>query len=142
MQAHSLRGEKQMTLTCEHCGAPTTGRADSVSLWGMYDNHTFKPYIATTVDGLIAAWRNDLRDDNGIALCPIIVKSGSKELRRVGAMLHPDYDKGVPMNEVAVSAFREVVLADPDISRLMAAHSQSPDEERSDTETAEQSGSA
>jgi hypothetical protein len=109
-----------MTLTCEHCGAPTVGRADNVSLWGMRDDHTFKRYAASTVDELIAAWREDLKTDSSIALCPVIVMSGQKELRRVGGMLHHHYKFGVPKDETAVAAFREAVLADPDISRLMS----------------------
>lgn len=105
---------------CPHCGE-RTGVPDRVSLWGVYDNHTFTRYEAKSVDELIDAWRQSLKeDDPAISLCPIIVLIGKKEVRRVGEMLHPDYRNGVPKDESAVQAFRETALADPDISRILA----------------------
>jgi hypothetical protein len=96
--------------------------ADYISLYGMRDNHTFKRYEASTVDDLIAQWRADLKSDfdPDISLCPIIVLRGKEQLRRVGEMVHPNYQLGIPKDEAAVEAFRSAALADPDISRLMA----------------------
>ena len=109
-----------MTLVCEHCGASTEGKADRVSLWGMYDDHTFKKYKSSTVEELIGEWRKDLESGDDIALCPIIVLSGKKELRRVGNMLHPSHgNTRGPRDEEEVLRFQEEVLADPDIARLM-----------------------
>jgi hypothetical protein len=85
----------------------------------MHDNHTFKEFRARSIDDLIEQWRKAMVDDTGLALCPIIVLSGDKELRRVGRMLHPAYKTPSSNSWPDVDAFRAEVLADPDISRLM-----------------------
>jgi len=108
---------------CPHCGE-RTDTPDNISMWGMYDNHTFTRYYAKTPEELIDEWRKSLReDDPAISLCPVVVKVGKKELRRVGEMLHPDYVKGVPRDEEAIRAFCAALYADPDISRLMSQSS-------------------
>lgn len=108
------------TMICKTCGATTEVQPDNISMWGMHDNHTFKRYRAKSVDDLINQWRQDVASDPDISLCPIVVMSGGKELRSVGEMLFPDYQRGGPKDENAVSAFREAAIADPAISRLIA----------------------
>lgn len=99
---------------CPHCGE-RTNIPNRVSMWGMYDNHTFTRYEAKTVDELINAWAQSLKDDDpGISLCPVVVFIGKREVRRVGKMIHPRCDVE------AVKEFRETILADPDISRILA----------------------
>ena len=93
--------------------------ADRLSFWGMYDNHTFKRYSPKSVDDLISQWRRDLADDEPISLCPVTVLSGETELRRVGEMLHPNYQAKVPRDEHAILKFKRDLMSDPDVRRLL-----------------------
>ena len=101
--------------------------ADSVHVYGMYDNHLFHRIKGSTVDQVIDNWRahnsephpavNDqdkVFDLGPSSLCPAIVLCGAKELRRVGKMVFP---KRVEELE----AYRTALESDPDISRLLGA---------------------
>lgn len=127
MSNDDLFSQEKAALICERCGARLPA-GDNISLWGMYDNHTFKEYAAQSVDDFIEQWRADLKTESGsdISLCPIVVNFGEKELRRVGRMLAPNYQKGVPHDEAAVQVFRETAIADPDISRILQQSNGSP----------------
>jgi hypothetical protein len=95
-----------------------------VSISGMYDMHLFHSIPGATVEEVIANWlkHNEEPDEYGKSyLCPAIVLSGDKELRRVGKMVFQDR-----LEEL--DAYKEALLADPDISRLLAAAPQQPDE--------------
>jgi hypothetical protein len=109
-----------MKPVCPQCGHES--KADRVSLWAMFDDHTFKRYSAKSVDDFIEKWRADLKNEDS-ALCPVIVMAGAVEMRRIGKMVHPDWGKGAPRDESAVAEFREAVLADPDIARIMSQSS-------------------
>lgn len=91
-------------------------RADKVSFYGMFDNHTFKTYVGT-IEEVIEQWRKDLEEDNSISLCPIIVSYGKKELRRVGPMVfNKDEDK--------LELWKKAACADKDIVRLSSQRRQ------------------
>lgn len=116
-----------------HC--PTcTCKAENlrVSIWGMYDCHLFRKYEGATVRELIRNWLRhisqpipanvggrDVDDLGPTALCSAIVLDGDTELRRVGAMVHPDYRTRRPKSCRAVLAYWRALKADPDIPRLL-----------------------
>jgi hypothetical protein len=79
----------------------------------MYDCHAFHKFNPTSVDDLIEQWRALKHPKYGsTALCPAIVSCGKAERRRVGKMVHTD-------NPDDVEAYRQAILADPDIPRLL-----------------------
>lgn len=112
-------------MKCEHCGstvaAPTATR---VSIYGMYDMHLFHNIGGNSVDEVIALWQqhnkephpanvagNYVGDLGKSCLCPAIVMSGDKELRRVGPMVFKDDEK--------IEEYRAALKADPDIATLL-----------------------
>lgn len=107
-----------MDKICKHCGA-ISQEADKISMWGMHDDHSFRRYKSKTVDELLRHWIADVESGVDVSLCPIIVLSGKKELRRVGNMLFCDYKTQKPKDMDAVKKFRSAVLADTEITRLM-----------------------
>ena len=91
-----------MTL-CDSCKKPI---ADSVAIYGMYDCHSFQRYEGASVVEVIDKWIDHIStpipailngreiDDLGpTSLCPAIVMSGNKELRRVGRIVFVDKDR-------------------------------------------------
>lgn len=109
---------------------------DCVSIHGMYDMHLFHPIKGATVDEVIENWRQHNRelqpamvgghkvDDLGPSnLCPAIVLRGDKELRRVGQMIFPrdTANDRAGCDEDKLRAWRDALLADPDIPRLLRA---------------------
>jgi hypothetical protein len=110
-----------------------TQAADEVSIHGMYDMHLFHRVTGKTVEEVIANWLAhnsepqpamvDGRkvDDMGQSmLCPAIVLSRGKEVRRVGQMVFPSYERrGTPRNPDDLEAYRQALLKDPDITRLL-----------------------
>lgn len=106
---------------CPYCGAERPEHPASVYTFGMHDNHTFTHLTATSVDGLIAEWRAAVAAGDDMELCPAIVMVGRREIRRVGKMVFHDYHRREPRSEDDVEAFRQALLADPDIPRLLAA---------------------
>ncbi len=114
-----LTDQPRPEATCLHCGAPARP-ATRIAMHAMHDSHCFVRYYASNVDELIGLWRRDLLHGEPLALCPIIVLSGDRELRRVGKMVHYGF-RGRGPDEEAINAFRAAILADPDISRIMAA---------------------
>ncbi len=106
--------------------------ATRVSIHGMFDCHLFKRYTGSTVDAVIESWLEHISkpipanlcgekvDDLGPTyLCPAIVLCGDREIRRVGKMVIADTKTRLPRaNEV--EAYRQALLADPDIPRLLA----------------------
>jgi len=123
-----------MDKICECCGNKTL-IADRVSISGMFDNHCFHKFNARSVDGLIFLWlafnstpnymrhsEHDKPYDAGpVDLCPAIVISDDKEMRRVGEMVHIDYKTKLPdFNKL--EEYRQELLNDPDISSLLAAN--------------------
>jgi len=122
-----------MEMICECCGGKTH-TADRVSIFGMYDNHTFKKFNARSVDGLIFLWLAHISKPNWMAyhsdpkdifdagpaeLFPVRVMSGKKELRQVGCAVHVDYRTKLP-DFKKLEIFRQELLSDPDIPRLLA----------------------
>jgi hypothetical protein len=108
--------------------------ATRVSIHGMYDMHLFHQVTGRTVDEVINNWLTHISelqpaivggakiDDMGPSnLCPAIVLSGEKELRRVGKMVFPDDHTRKPRNPADLKEYRDALLADPDIPRLLAA---------------------
>ena len=106
--------------------------ADRVSIHGMYDMHLFHSIPGATVDEVIANWRQHNRelqpatvggrpvDDMGpSSLCPATVLAGKKELRRLGPMVFQRGSRG-ECDEHALKAWRDAMLADPDVPRLLA----------------------
>jgi hypothetical protein len=107
--------------------------ANRVSIHGMFDCHLFWKYEGKTVDEVIQNWRDHISrpipaivggnkvDDLGPTwLCPAIILSGDKELRRVGEGIFTDYTARKPRSEKDVEKYRAALLSDPDISRILA----------------------
>lgn len=118
-------------MKCTHCGNETNP-ATRVSVHGMFDSHLFYPYRGATVDELIENWlahiadpiparvgHREVNDMGPTMLCPAIVLSGDRELRRVGDMVSPDDKSRIPKKE-EVEKYRSALLDDPDIPRLLA----------------------
>jgi hypothetical protein len=112
---------------------PAPGEMLHVSIHGMYDCHLFHEPPGSTVDEVIAAWQEHNRtpalrkartpdgriiDLGRSVLCPAIVMCGDRELRRVGDMVYE--------NERGLAEYRAALLADPDVSRLLAAQAREP----------------
>ena len=121
-------------MKCEYCGNEINDVQKRVSIRGMYDMHLFHKIEGRTVDEVIDNWKKHIAqpipaivgdrivDDMGPSvLCPAIVLAGDKELRRVGKMVFPDHNTRRPKSEEDVEAYREALLSDPDISRLLAS---------------------
>ncbi len=91
-------------------------RADRLSVYWMFDDHTFHKLPTGTIDEIIAAADKVLGDG---MLCPIIILAGDKELRRVGHGAHR-YSCSSVVDEYKsqVEAWRVAAYADPDIVRL------------------------
>jgi hypothetical protein len=118
---------------------PERPLADRVSIWGMYDMHLFHRIKGCTVDEVIDNWLAHNRkkqpaivgdcevDDMGqSSLCPATVLCGDKELRSVGKMVFPNYDKrGKQARPEELEAYRAALKADPDIERLLRLHGDS-----------------
>jgi hypothetical protein len=105
----------------------------------MYDSHLFHKYEGATVREVIRNWLRhiskpipasvdgrDVDDLGPTALCPAIVLDGDTELRRVGEMVHPDFETRGPKSCRAVLAYWRALRADPDIPRLLAKQYSSP----------------
>lgn len=100
--------------------------ADRLGAHLMYDCHLFRRAKGANVREVVADWQSEHDSPQerygAPMLCPITVLEGSKELRRVGAMVHPtygSYDNG--KQKAAIAAFIAACEADPDIPRLLAA---------------------
>jgi len=122
---------------CPTCGQDMPPKAMRVSISGMYDCHLFHSFTGKTVDDVIANWiahnatpnpaivSGRKVDDLGPAeLCPAIVLSDTgKELRRVGPMVF--YDLKIKLGEKPkqLKLYREALMADPDIPRLLMERS-------------------
>ena len=82
---------------------------------GMYDCHCFERFTGKTVDEDTLAYLGQDKTPSNIGvtvLCPaIVLDANDKELRRVGEMV---FERGDP------SLWRDALLADPDIPRLLA----------------------
>jgi len=99
---------------CPHCGK-IFYEANRVSIHGMYDAHLFQKVTGNSVDEIILNWvlEEDDVQYGPTSLCPAIVLCGKRELRRVGPMVHRRTDAAV------LKQYREALLADPDIPRLL-----------------------
>ena len=88
----------------------------TLGMHAMHGNHTFTRFDnVTSPDDLIRRWKAmGGGRTNDISLCPVIVKSHGKELRRVGNMLFDADD------ELKVSQFINTLKSDADVVRLMA----------------------
>ena len=112
-----------------------------VSIHGMYDCHLFHQYTGATVDEVLMNWLEHISkpipaimygkrvDDIGpTSLGAAIVLEGDKELRRVGDMVFArviDYGKATQRVEPdlqALIAYRNALLSDPDIPRLLSGN--------------------
>ena len=94
---------------------------DEVGTWVMFDNHTFHELTGRTVDALIAEWRGLAGEAN---LCPVTLRWGDKELRRVGPMVHDASIRipgSVERQAMLLAEWRVAVEADADIARLLKA---------------------
>lgn len=112
---------------------PDTQQATRVTIWGMYDMHLFHRIKGRTVDEVIANWLRhnsekqpaivgdrEVEDMGQSALCPATVLFGDKELRSVGRMVFPNYDKrGQPRIPAELETYRAALKADADIVRLL-----------------------
>src|SRR5699024_5092470 len=115
---------------CKHCGHEQQ-EPDRVSIWGIYDMHLFHKYDGSTVDEVIDNWLAHISepilaivgerkiDDMGPTdLCPAVVLAGEIELRQVGKMVHVRKDRKPDQEDI--ESYRQALLADPDIPRLLA----------------------
>jgi hypothetical protein len=100
----------------------------------MHDCHLFHRITGRTVDEIISNWIafnaqphpayvGDVyvKDLGPIDLGHATVMCGDKELRRVGQYLHWDWQRRNPKDEEAVIAYRQALLNDPDIPRLLTS---------------------
>lgn len=132
--AESERGSESEIVACPNCGhhVGTAPVADRVAIHGMYDMHLFHPVEGATVDEVIANWRQhnatlhpatvdgrEVDDMGPSSLCPAIVLAGKKELRRVGSMVFQMGNERAACDKAALKAWRDALLADPDIPRLL-----------------------
>ncbi len=120
-------------MKCESCGHVTPD-ATKVSIHYMYDAFVFDKAKGCTVDEIITNWLEHNKrkhpallgghevDDLGPAyLCPaIVLDKDGMELRRVGKMLIPHW-KTKEVNQKDLIAYRDALLSDPDIQRLLKA---------------------
>jgi hypothetical protein len=121
------------TITIDGVEYRAVPLADRVSSHVMYDCHLFRALKGRTVDELIADWQRETNapDSNygRPMLCPLIVMQGKTELRRVGPMVHELYSwqamdgEAIRKQRDTLAKWREAALADPDISRILAARS-------------------
>lgn len=119
---------------CKTCGQNIPLRDMRVAINGMYDMHLFEKFTGASVGEVAANWIEHCKekhpaivgdrkiDDLGpTALCPITVLGTNRvtgkdsELRRVGAMVHPNRDDTSAMLARWVAAAQ----GDPDISRIL-----------------------
>ncbi len=125
---------------CTQCGQEIPFERLQVSIHGIYDMHLYTSFNGATVDEVIENYKQHNRekhpaivggeqiDDLGKAsLCPvrviIVSPNGKKEvLRQVGEMVHPDTSYSEKKEEKQLAEWRAAVLADPDISRILAAN--------------------
>lgn len=104
-----------------------------ISIVGMYDMHLSHRVKGATVDEVIENWKThiaspipaivgerEVEDLGPSSLCPATVLLGKKEVRRVGKMVHPDWNTRAPSSEQDVEQYRQALLVDPDIPRLLA----------------------
>lgn len=114
---------------------PADNPAARVSIYGMYDCHCFEKFEGKTVDKVIENWKMHNRkptmarigsadaEPSNIGFCdmtPVVVLDhNEKELRRVGGWIHCRGREG-KIDEAEVDAWRNALLADPDIPRLLA----------------------
>ena len=92
-----------------------------VSVHGMYDCHLFTRYDGATPEAIVEAWlaenANPHERYGTVSLCPVCVLDGTRELRRVGPMIHYDYATKKSRDP---TPWLVAVNADPDIRRLLA----------------------
>ncbi|HVY79845.1 MAG TPA: hypothetical protein VG994_02595 [Steroidobacteraceae bacterium] len=93
----------------------------SVSVWYMRDNHTFKK-LDGDIDAVIEQARRTAYEDPYGMLGSAIVKMTTGEERRVGASIHAR----IGFAESDLLEWRESVLADPDVARLLAPTDSTP----------------
>lgn len=101
-------------------------KADCVSIWIMYDNHTFtKVEAGQTVEEVVLEVerisQNAVAQGDWPWLCPAIVLAGKRELRRVGKMAF--YVKGGSEIKkrwrAGLMAWREALEADEEVVALL-----------------------
>ncbi len=100
---------------------PDREAATRISCWYMFEFHAFARLKSTTIDGIIADADEIRRGPKGScgSLCPIIVLSGDRELRRVGCAVH-DGGKFDPARwDAMLPEWRIAVEADRDVMRLL-----------------------
>lgn len=95
---------------------------DCLSFWYMHDNHTFTKLYGTTLDAILEQADGVELESPGGMLCPVIVKRGEKELRRVGVGAHSSSDRARWGNNK--SAWRAAIEKDADIMRLLVSNVQ------------------
>ena len=122
---------------CDKCGFEIPeAKADRVSVKGIYDMHLFHSIEGKSVDEIIMNWMCHIADkipatvggkkveDMGpSSLCPVIVLEGDSEIRRVGEMVPTCDATRLPKSAKALKKFREDLLSDPDIPRILAMRS-------------------
>jgi hypothetical protein len=93
---------------------------DTVSTWSMHDAHYFVELKGSSVDELIEQWRGL---EVGHSLCPVRLKVGDKQIRKVGKMVHAIYDSSPAdakaLQDEDLRAWREALLDDADVVRLL-----------------------
>jgi len=97
---------------------PAEAEADNLGVYYMHDNHTFSKLRGTTIDAILAEADIYARDSRCGMLCPVIVSSGKKELRRVGSAAHAPCCSNDKWEE-GKAKWREEVEKDEDIMRLL-----------------------
>ena len=97
---------------------PTEEPADRISIYYMHDNYTFSKLRGSTIESIFSEADVLARDSRCGMLCPVIVLSGKKELRRVGSTAHAPCSSTDKWEEGKIK-WREEVEKDADIMRLL-----------------------
>ena len=101
-------------------------KADRVSIWIMRDNHTFvKVETGQTAEEVVAEvqriCQNEAAQGDWPSLCPAVVLTGEKELRRVGKMAFYT-ERGSERKKrwrAGLMAWREALEADEEVVALL-----------------------
>lgn len=93
---------------------------DKVSFWYMRDNHTFDKLYGTTLDDVLQAADSIETESSGGMLCPVLLLSKEKEIRRVGPCVHSRGTKDLKEYwNLGIAKWRKAVEADADVMRLL-----------------------
>ncbi len=99
---------------------PDPNHITRMSLYYMYDNHTFASLKGTLDRILETAKEAESRDHYGM-VCDVTLFNGDREVRRVGGCVHGRGSKGMEDFETRLNAWAKEIVKDEDVKRLLEA---------------------